>query len=250
MTQAVEVSHVPRVRGRELWRLAEDEYRRFSELLGSLRPDEWSRPTDCERWDVRAVALHVLGSTEANASPVELVHQFRYGLPLNREIDHHHWVDGVNELQLRERGALSPTDIVTRFEAGIPKAVRGRRRAPPPLRWMAVPLGPPIGWKPLTYLLGMGFTRDTWMHRVDVTRATGRDLIITADHDGRIVADIVAEWARRHRQPFTLSLHGPAGGTYVQGVSGEHLTIEAVEFCRILSGRGRGAGLLEHKLPL
>ncbi len=69
MTQAVEISHLPRVRGRELWRLAEDEYRRFSHLLGALRPDEWSRPTDCERWDVRAVALHVLGSTEANASP-------------------------------------------------------------------------------------------------------------------------------------------------------------------------------------
>ncbi len=128
--------------------------------------------------------------------------------------------------------------------------MRGRRAAPPPLRWMPVPFGPPIGWKPLTYLLRMGFTRDTWMHRVDVSRATCRDLILTADHDGRIVTDIVAEWARRHRQPFTLSLRGPAGGTYVQGAGGEHITIDAVAFCRILSGRGRAAGLLEHELPL
>lgn len=250
MRQTVEVSHIPAVRGREVWRLAEDEYRRFSELLGELTPEEWSRPTDCERWNVRAVALHVLGSTEANASPVELVHQFRRGLPLNREIDHHHWVDGVNELQVRERCELSPAELVARFDAAIPKAVRGRRGAPPPLRWMPVPFGPPIGWKPLTYLLCMGFTRDTWMHRVDVTRATGRELILTAGHDGRIVADIVGEWARRHRQPFTLSLDGAARGTYVQGAGGQHISIDAVEFCRILSGRGRGAGLLEHKLPL
>ncbi|MDX1382582.1 MAG: hypothetical protein R3190_03005, partial [Thermoanaerobaculia bacterium] len=39
-------------------------------------------------------------------------------------------------------------------------------------------------------------TRDTWMHRTDLAEATGRPLELTADHDGRIVADVVAEWAR------------------------------------------------------
>jgi hypothetical protein len=55
------------------------------------------------------------------------------------------------------------------------------------------------------YLLDTILTRDPWMHRVDIARATGRDMVLTADHDGRIVADVVAEWARRHGQPFTLT---------------------------------------------
>jgi hypothetical protein len=52
------------------------------------------------------------------------------------------------------------------------------------------------------------------MHRIDAARAVSRPPELIADHDGRIVADITAEWARRHGKPFTLDLTGPAGGTY------------------------------------
>jgi hypothetical protein len=87
------------------------------------------------------------------------------------------------------------------------------------------------------------------MHRVDVARATGREMELTPEHDGRILADVVAEWARRHAAPFTLTLTGPAGGTYVAGDNGEHITIDAIEFSRTLSGRATGAGLLTHQVP-
>lgn len=70
-----------------------------------------------------------------------------------------------------------------------------------------MPFDPPIGWRPLTYLLRVGFTRDVWMHRIDLARAIGTDPHLTAEHDGRIVADIVAEWADIHREPFALTLH-------------------------------------------
>ena len=53
-------------------------------------------------------------------------------------------------------------------------------------------------WK-IAYLMDTIFTRDTWMHRGDIARATGRELVLTPDHDGRIVADVVAEWARAPR---------------------------------------------------
>ena len=86
---------------------------------------------------------------------------------------------------------------------------------------------------------GHDLHRDTWMHRGDIARATGRELVLTPDHDGRIVADVVAEWARRHGRPFRLVLEGPAGGEFVQGDDGEQLRLDAVEFCRVLSGRGR-----------
>ena len=96
----------------------------------------------------------------------------------------------------------------------------------------------------------MGFTRDVWMHRVDIARATGQTMVLTAEHDGRLVADLVAEWAETHGEPFTLELDGTAGGTYVAGADGEHVQIDAIEFCRVVSGRATGTGVLAHPLPL
>jgi hypothetical protein len=118
------------------------------------------------------------------------------------------------------------------------------------LRWLPVPFGPPIGWHPLTYLLKEGFTRDVWMHRIDIADATGNALSLTAGHDGALVAGIVAEWAGTHGEDFVATLAGPAGGRFAQGSGGEEINMDAVEFCRILAGRGEGHGLLEHKLPL
>jgi hypothetical protein len=66
------------------------------------------------------------------------------------------------------------------------------------------------------------------------------------------VADIVAEWAGRHRQPCELTLTGPAGGTWTfDGTGGDPavLELDAVEFCRVLSGRGTGDGLLATRVP-
>jgi hypothetical protein len=94
------------------------------------------------------------------------------------------------------------------------------------------------------YLFDVILTRDPWLHRVDLCRATGRDLLLTAEHDGRIVANVVADWAPRHGRPFILHLTGPAGGTFTAGTDGVHLQMDAVEFCRTLSGRETGTGLL------
>jgi len=54
----------------------------------------------------------------------------------------------------------------------------------------------------------------------------------------------VAEWAARHGQPFRLTLSGPAGGGFRQGDGGPSLQLDAVEFCRTLSGRAPSDGLL------
>src|SRR5262245_48593043 len=75
-------------------------------------------------------------------------------------------------------------------------------------------------WR-LGYLNGVIQNRDFWMHRVDLARATGHEMVITADHDGRLVAGVVAEWARGHGQPFDLALEGPAGGRFAQAGGGQ-----------------------------
>ena len=133
--------------------LAEEEFRRFADLVASLTPEEWATPTDCTGWDVRKMVLHVLGSGDAQASFRVFVHQLRRGMPLNKEIDSHHWVDGMNELQIRERIQLSNDEVVAQVATVGPKAVKGRWRTPPPGRYVPLPFGPPIGWVPLKYLL-------------------------------------------------------------------------------------------------
>jgi uncharacterized protein (TIGR03083 family) len=230
--------------------LAEEEFRRFADLMASLSADEWTRPTDCTAWDVRKIALHMLGSGDAQASFPQFVHQLRRGVPLNKEIDSHHWVDGMNELQIRERSHLSNDEVVAQLASVGHRAVKGRWRTPPPMRYLPIPFGPPFGWKPLKYLLDVGFTRDVWAHRIDVCHATGREMYVTPDHDGRLVADIVAEWASIYDQPFELVLEGPAGGKFSHGVDGERVDMDAIDFVRVLSGRLPGTGVLSHPLPL
>jgi uncharacterized protein (TIGR03083 family) len=230
--------------------LAEEEFDRFAALMGSLSGAEWALPTDCTEWDVRKMALHVLGAADAQASVKEFAHQFRRGFPLNREIDSHHWVDGINELQIRERAHLRNDEVVAQLAAVGPKAVKGRWGTPPPMRYVPISFGPPLGWKPLKYLLDVGFTRDVWAHRIDICAATGREMYLTPEHDGRLVADIVAEWASIHGQPFDLVLEGTAGGKFIQGVGGERVEIDAIEFVRVLAGRRAGTGVLANPLPL
>ena len=89
-----------------------------------------------------------------------------------------------------------PAESLERLAPMAPKAARARRRVPGPLR--RIPMKVEVAkvmetWR-LGYLLDTIFTRDTWIHRVDIARATGRDLLLTPEHDGRLVADVVAEW--------------------------------------------------------
>ncbi len=253
-TSGGDVRDIPPLRHREAMALTEVENERFGTALDGLAEGDWAAPTDCTGWDVRALVVHLIGSAEAQASPVEFVRQVRAGRPLTAQIGGTHWVDGLNEAQLRARAHLQVDALPGLWRRASAAALRARRRMPAPLRALPLlplgeALGTDLGWKPIGYLFGIGFTRDVWMHRVDLARAVGRPVELTADHDGRIVADVVAEWATLHAEPFTLQLSGPAGGTYVRG-SGETVEIDAVEFCRVLSGRATGPGVLAHRLPL
>jgi len=108
----------------------------------------------------------------------------------------------------------------------------------------------PVGRQPLSYLFDIGFTRDVWAHRIDVAHAIAEEPDHDAAHDGRILADIIAEWATSHGEPFTLVLDGPAGGTFVQGIGGDDVHISVVDFVRTLAERTTASGVLRHTLPL
>jgi uncharacterized protein (TIGR03083 family) len=247
-TSTTRVQEIPALLRAEAMDLATAEYDRFLDLLRSLTPVEWRRPTECEAWDVRAMTTHVLGEAESHSSLREMAHQMR----AYRKAKSGPMIDAMTALQVRDRADVTPDEIVARFEDAVPRSVRARRRMPGLLRRMRMKVDPPFEkerW-PLSYLMDVIYTRDAWMHRGDISRATGRDIVLTTEHDGRIVADLVAEWTRRHGRPFTLQLTGPAGGTFVAGDGGEHIELDAVEFGKIVSGRAQGTGLLTTAVPV
>jgi len=220
---------------------AEEEYARLGALLAGLAAEDWDRPTDCAGWSVHDVVAHLVGAAESTARVRELVRQARLG---RRALPGAPGVDGMNAVQVRERRGTPPAALVADLADAGARGVRARRRLPAPLRAVRLPFGPPLGTRPLGYLMDRIYTRDAWMHRVDLSRATSRPLALTSGHDGRIVADVVAEWAAAHGRPFALTLTGSAGGTWSRGAGGEELALDAVEFCRIVSGRATGQGLL------
>lgn len=251
MTTTTDVTAIQPITRADAERLAATEYARVAGQLRSLAADDWAKPTDCPLWDVRAMAGHTVGMMADFTSFRSLIRRMsaatraakKAGGPV---------VDSMTAMQVAETAHLSHDELIARVEQVGPEAARWRAKAPAMFRRM--PMKETVGgeeetWR-IGYLLDTILTRDPWMHRVDIARATGRDMVLTANHDGRIVADVVAEWARRHGQPFTLELTGPAGGTFVAGDGdGERIIIDAIEFCRILSGRASGDGLLAQQVP-
>jgi uncharacterized protein (TIGR03083 family) len=248
----IKASEILRIKHDEAMAIAAVENRRLWELLININADQWSLPTDCTRWDVRAIVVHLIAHAEAQASPVEFVRQAMAGRKLMEEIGGLYQVDGMNEAGLRARTDLTTEELPDRWSSVAAEALRFRRRMPAPIRALPLLRLDRGLWKPLGYLYDIGFTRDVWMHRVDLSRAIGRVFDVTAQHDGRIVADIIAEWATTHTDPFTLKLTGPAGGTYVRHSAdpGDSLEVDAIDCCRILSGRDTPVGVLHHPLLL
>jgi uncharacterized protein (TIGR03083 family) len=240
MTTMATVATRGRIQKGEAPTIASAEYGRFLDLVHTLSDDEWGKPTDCTRWDVRGIVAHVLGWSETLTMRGFMRVQ-RLGKPVARDLGGP-LLDGMNEVLVRQRAGFSPAELVTRLERAAPKAVAARASVPAPMRLL--PVSTPGGRINLGFLNDHIFTRDLFIHRVDITRATGREMVVTADHDARIVADVVADWAAGHRKPFTLVLDGAAGGTFADGAGGQEHRLDAVEFCRIVSGRAPGAGLL------
>jgi hypothetical protein len=170
------------------------------------------------------MAGHIVGAAEASSLPAQ-VRMLRAGRRVQHELGLPYLVDGSNEVQIRGQAHRSTPELVEALERAAAGQVRVRRTA----GWYMslVPAPSPVGIVSLRDLNVSVYNRDIWIHRVDICRATGRAVELSAEHDGRIVEDVVAEWA-----------------VYVQGTGGDKLRLDAVEFCRALSGRTPGTGLL------
>lgn len=213
----------------------------YAALLASLRTlpsSAWSAPTDCTGWTVRDIVAHVVGAAEESARPWV---QARHYLPALVRDRSRLLVDKVNDAQLADRRTAAPDELMAELESLAPKAARGRQRLPGLLRRMPLPTSQ--GGLPgdtMGYLCDVIYTRDIWMHRVDISRATDTPMTeSTAEREvvAQVVRDVARAWTG---EPFTLELTGRVTGAWHIGsgeVDGRSVQLDAVDLCRALSGR-------------
>ena len=118
---ATDVSTIARIGHDEAMVLTQTEFDRAVALLRALSPSDWAQPTDCDRWTVRAVALHLLGAAEANASLPEQIRQMRHGSKLKASVGSPHWWDGANEYQIAKHASL-PDDRIANVYVDVAAA--------------------------------------------------------------------------------------------------------------------------------
>jgi uncharacterized protein (TIGR03083 family) len=239
-------------------RFAATEYERGAALLAQLEPAQWATPTVNTGWDVRATVGHMVGMMEMVSSFRHLISQQVAAQRAARRASAPVTIDELTALQVRRNAGLTTSELLAKYRELAPKAVRGRRRMPAVMRRRAMPERQLIGGQFEAWTFGFLFdvilTRDPFMHRLDIHAATGLPPQVTAEHEGRIVDLIVREWAERHGKPYALELTGPAGGRWTSG-DGESIRLEAMDFCRVLSGRAavstkvEVAGLLDTAVP-
>lgn len=250
MTATMELQQ--QLTGQDARRLAEAAYARFADLAESVTPEQWSLPTDCEEWTVRDLVGHMVGAMRSAASTREFLRQFRV-ISRRTKATGANQTDVMTAVQIELTASLNEQDLVSECRSLVGPAARGRSKPPAPIRrWVRFPVtfgSTTESWR-LDYLLDVILTRDAWMHSVDLSRAIGRPMALTQELDGQVIAGVAEEWGRRHGQPVTLRLTGPAGGEFsLNGAGGQTIEIDAVEFARSVSGRQPEGGLLSVDVP-
>jgi uncharacterized protein (TIGR03083 family) len=240
---AIDVRAIEPIGHSEGLRLAETEYQRVLDVVRSLSLDDWDRPTDCSAWSVKDIVVHLIGAAEGIGSFRELVHQAAAARRLPKAMS---MTDRVNQVQVMDRRAMPIQELPERLATAFQKGLKGRGRIPALLRRIPIPADE-FGRVPFGLLTDVIYTRDAFIHRVDISRAAGKPIVVTPEHAGRIFADVVRDWLSKHGRPVRLELEGAAGGAY-QAENGPVIRLDAVEFCRVVSGRESGADVLKTRV--
>lgn len=240
--QDVQNAHdIPKPTHTEAGQLAQTEYERVLALLETLDGDDWHQPTYCTEWNVREMVAHLAGAAAGSTSFAEFKHQ-NITNPYIKQFENP--VDGINKLQVEERAGKTTAELVAEFHQNGQIAVDKRRNLPWLIRKIYLPMGS-LGFSSIEYLMDVIYPRDQWMHRYDICAATGKKMIVTPEHDGRIVALVVLDIAKKlknilARRTILLQLTGAVEAEYMFGgksVPDCTLTIDLFDFNLRASGR-------------
>ncbi len=230
---------IPAITRAEATALATAELDRFLALIKTLEPQDWAKPTACTAWCVRDILAHQAGAYASFATFAAFRRHYAVPPKAGKLPE-----DVANEIQLADRANHTPAELIAELEQVAPIAIANRARLPLPVRLIALPR-PQGEWLRLSHLLDEVYTRDTWMHRLDIARATGRPFFTDANHDGRIVALVMRELDRvlaKHLRGESVRflLRGTAGGAWLVGQSRQaqsSIEMDVLDFNIYASGR-------------
>ena len=236
---AVRAAALPKTERRAASLLATAQHDAMLKLLRGIDESLWDRPTDCAGWTVRHIVAHLAGSL---ADGAYLRSAMRHGIAGRRKHRDLRPLDAMNEAQIDDRRDWPAGRLIDDFERLAPKAVRARQRMPSLFRRLPLPSSMVVRGTRLGDLLDVIYIRDMWMHRVDIARATDRP--VRADEsDADVVAQVIRDLGRRWPGPSArLTLTGLGSTEAASWLLGDGeavavVTTDAVEFCRLLSGR-------------
>ncbi len=239
-----DAARIPSLTHREAAEMAAVELERFLTLAESLAPADWEQPTACPLWNVRQVVAHVTGAAAAYASFEEFKRQYSPFVQRPYRRAGFSFLDALNQIQVDDRSTATPAALIAELREVGPRAIATRKRLPALVRAMRLPL-PVLGVVPLGYATDLIYTRDMWMHRLDICRASGREMVQTPRHDGRITALVVRDLARKLTpklagQAVVYELTGLAGGSFRLGANVSptaRITMDVLDFHLFASGR-------------
>ncbi len=232
----LDAAHVPYVTADEAYTLLSTALDRFLALVEPLTPEEWEQPTACTEWTVRDILAHQAGSYAGAVGYGAMLRTTP--LPKKGQLPE----DALNALQLQQRLGKSPAELLTELRAVGPIGARKWAYHFRLIKPFAIPY--PGGSLSLRHLMWVIHSRDTWMHRLDICRATSRPFEQTREHDGRIVALVMRDVAtclkgKLGGRAVIFDLSGIAGGVWKVGSGEASATIQmdALDFNILASGR-------------
>lgn len=233
---------IPYTTAAEADTLLQVELERFLSLLEKLEADDWNKPTACTAWTVRDMLAHQAGGYASGSDYLELIRQYS-ARPQNGQLPE----DAINALQIRERQDKSANEIIAELRLVGPPAIHNwayRFRLAKQLTRLIKVSHPVSGTISFEYLMWVIHSRDTWMHRLDICRATSKPFQQSAEHDGRIAALVMLDVAksltpRLNNQALIFELTGVAGGSWKVGAEEVVATIrmDVLDFNIFASGR-------------
>ena len=229
---------IPYTNADEAHRLMTTALSRFLTLIESLHADDWSKPTACTAWNVHDMVAHQAGGYASGTSYKEMIRQYT-SKPQPGQLPE----DAINALQVGERTHKTPAELIAELKQIGESAAHNWAYGFNAIKWIATP-HPVGGFMSIRHLMWIIHSRDTWMHRLDICRATNRPFEQTREHDGRIVELVVLDTAKKlnpklNGQAITLSLTGIAGGTWKigKGNPAAEMEMDALDFNIFVSGR-------------
>jgi uncharacterized protein (TIGR03083 family) len=235
---AKDAAAIPYVTPEEAEKLGREALQRLLVLLDVLGPEDWSMPTACTLWNVRDMVAHQAGSYASGTGYGEMLHQYVV-LPKRGQL----MEDSINARQLADRAGKTPAELIAELRAVGDKAVVNWAHGFRAFKLLGIP-HPVPGWLSVRHLMLVTHSRDTWMHRLDICRATGRPFVMTPEHDGRINELVVCDLAKTLRRrlggrSIVLELTGIAGAKWTIGPGEPEATIamDTLDFNIYASGR-------------